>query len=98
MAVKAAPMMISLAAAVLLAAWLGIRLWMGLEAGMPAGWQLYRFAVAGVLMAPAAGLVWAQLKPELLTTTPRWWTGFVLAGASVVWVYLGGVASLMAGM
>jgi hypothetical protein len=46
-----------------LAAWFTIRLSMGVEARMPAPWQVYRFSVVTLLLVPMAVLALFAAKP-----------------------------------
>ncbi|ALE04762.1 hypothetical protein AL755_03485 (plasmid) [Arthrobacter sp. ERGS1:01] len=88
----------SLVALIVLGAWLVIRLWMGLDAGMPVPWQVFRFSVAALLVAPPV-IVMIIATRRNRTQQPRASLYYVLlAISSIVWIYVAGVASAFLGM
>jgi hypothetical protein len=96
MAAKTLSVTISVGAAALLGAWLIVRLQMGLAADVPLGGQLFRFTAATILMAPSVVLVLAQAKPEWFVSSPRVRTHLALAGAALVWLFVGFFGSALA--
>lgn len=96
MAAKTLSVTISAGAAALLGTWLVVRLQMGLAADVPLGGQLFRFTAATILMAPSVVLVLAQAKPERFVSLPRARTHLAMAGAALVWLFVGFFGSALA--
>jgi len=87
-----------LIALMVLGAWLVIRLWMGLDAGMPAPWQVYRFAVAAVLVAPPAVVLIIAARGNLIRQPGANRDYLLLAGLSIFWIFAAGMASAILGL
>jgi len=88
----------SLIALTVLGAWLVIRLWMGLDAGMPAPWQVYRFAVAAVLVAPPAIILTIAARRNRIRQPGANRDYVLLATVSIVWIFVAGIASAVMGL
>lgn len=88
----------SLIALTVLGTWLVIRLWMGLDAGMPAPWQVYRFAVAAVLVAPPAIILIIAARRNRIRQPGASRDYVLLATLSIVWIFVAGIASAVMGL
>ncbi|ALE06864.1 hypothetical protein AL755_17685 [Arthrobacter sp. ERGS1:01] len=88
----------SLVALMVIGAWFYVRLWMGLDAEMPAQWQLYRFAVAAILWAPPAVVLVIAARGNRIRQPGASRDYLLLAGLSIFWIFAAGMASAVLGL